>query len=58
VLTSRHVSLGGIIWIVIGLFVAATHHFLKTLDTVSTIGSAILAVMLWPLVLLKVHIAI
>jgi hypothetical protein len=55
---ARHISLGGIIWIVIGFVVASTHHFLNTLNTVSTVGSAILAVLAWPLVLLHVHIAI
>lgn len=57
-LTTRHFSLGGVIWIVIGLIVASTHNFLKTLSTVSAVGSAILAVIVWPLVLLHVHIAI
>ncbi len=57
-ITGRHVSLGGVIWIVIGVIVAASHHFLHTLNTVSTVGSAILAVIAWPLVLLHVHIAI
>ncbi|MDQ1415964.1 MAG: hypothetical protein QOF81_1577 [Acidimicrobiaceae bacterium] len=54
----RQVSLGGVVWIVIGIIVAASHHFLETLNTASTIGSAILAIIVWPLVLLHVHIAI
>jgi hypothetical protein len=58
VVKTRGVSLGTVVWIVIGLIVASTHHFLKTLNTVSTVGSAILAVIVWPLVLLHVHIAI
>jgi hypothetical protein len=40
----RHLSLGGLVWIVVGLIVASAHHFLKTLNTTSTVGSAILAV--------------
>ena len=54
----RHISLGGLIWIIIGMIVAANHHLLSNLDTVSHIATAILAVILWPLVLLGVHIAI
>ena len=53
-----HISLGGVIWIVVGLIVASTHHFLKTLNTASTVCSAILAVIAWPLVLLHVHVHI
>ena len=51
-------SLGGIIWLVIGVFVAAGHHFFASLRTTSQIGSAMLAVVAWPLVLLHIHIAI
>ncbi len=57
-LRSRKVSLGAVVWIVVGLIVASGHHFLNHLDTISTVGSAILAVILWPLVLLHVHIGI
>jgi hypothetical protein len=51
-------SLLPIIWIVIGIVVAATHHFFVHLSTVGAILSAILAVILWPLILLGVKIAI
>jgi hypothetical protein len=54
----RHISLGGLIWIIIGIVVAANHHLLSNLNTVSHIATAILAVIVWPLVLLGVHIAI
>ena len=54
----RQVSVGGIVWLVIGLIVASTHHFFHALTTASTVGSAILAVIVWPLVLLHVHLAI
>ena len=53
-----HLSLGGVIWIVVGLVVASTHHFFKALNTASMICSAILAVIVWPLVLLHVHVRI
>jgi hypothetical protein len=54
----RGVSLLGVLWIVIGLVVAATHHFFDHVGTVGSILSAILAVLVWPLILLGVKIAI
>ncbi len=57
-LGSRQISLGAVIWLVIGAIVAAGHHFFAHLQTVSEIGSAILAVLAWPLVVLHIHIAI
>ena len=54
----RPVSLGFVIWIVIGLVVAANKGFLGRLDTLSGVLSAVLAVLAWPLVLLNVHVAI
>jgi hypothetical protein len=41
-------------YIVIGVIVAAGHHYFEHLDAVRPIGSAVLAVVLWPLVLLGV----
>jgi hypothetical protein len=52
------VSLLPIIWIVIGVVVAATHHFFDHVGTIGAILSAVLAVILWPLVLLGVKLAI
>lgn len=54
----RQVSLGFVIWLVIGLVVAANHGFLGHLDTVSGVLSAVLAVLAWPLVVLDIHVAI
>jgi hypothetical protein len=54
----RSVSLPAVIWLVVGVFVAATNHFFEHLDSIDRVGSAILAVLLWPLVLLNVHIGI
>lgn len=54
----RQVSLGFVVWIVIGLVVAANHDFLSHLDTVSGVLSAVLAVLAWPLVVLNIHVAI
>ena len=55
---SRQVSLGAVIWIVIGLIVAANHDFLDDLGSLERILSAVLAVAVWPLVLLDVHFGI
>ena len=57
-LRGRQVSLGVVVWIVIGLVVAANHGFLDDLDSLERILSAILAVAVWPLVLLDIHFGI
>lgn len=54
----RPVSLGFVIWVVIGLLVAANDGFLGQLDSLSGVLSAVMAVLLWPLVVLDVHVAI
>lgn len=54
----RQVSLGFVIWLVIGLVVAANEGFLGRLDSLSGILSAVLAVLAWPLVILNIHVAI
>ena len=50
----RSVSVGGVIWIVIGLVVASNRGFLDHLDTLNGVLSAALAVLAWPLVLLNI----
>jgi ABC-type anion transport system duplicated permease subunit len=57
-LRGRNISLGAVVWIVIGLIVAANHNFLDHLDTISRILSAVLAVAVWPLVVIHVHFGI
>jgi hypothetical protein len=52
------VSLGVVVWIVIGLVVAANHSFLDRLGSLERILSAVLAVAVWPLVLLDVHFGV
>jgi len=54
----RGVSLLTVLWIVVGAVVAATHHFFDHIGTIGAIVSAIIAVILWPLILLGVKIAI
>ena len=52
------VSLAGIIYLVIGIVVAANHHYLTSLHTVRQYGSALLAIVLWPLLLLGISLHI
>ena len=57
-LRSRQVSLVTVIWLIAGVIVASSHHFFAQLQTLSQVLSAILAVLVWPLVLLHIHVAI
>ena len=41
-----------IVYAVVGVVLASNRHYFSSLDTASRIGSAILAVVLWPLLLL------
>ena len=54
----RPVSLGAVVWIVVGLIVAANKGFLDDLASLSNLLSLVLAVAVWPLVLLDVHFGI
>ena len=49
-------SLVTIIYLLIGFVVASSHAFFTNLNTVMPIVSAVLAVLLWPLVLLGVNL--
>jgi hypothetical protein len=55
---NRGPSLLTIIYIVIGIFVASDHHYLSHLSSVERVISAVLAIVLWPLVLLHVNLHI
>ncbi len=52
------INLLGLIYLIAGVVVAATHHYFRNLDTLRLIASAVLAVVLWPLVLLGVDLHI
>jgi hypothetical protein len=54
----RGPSLFTILWIVVGVIVAADHKYLKNINDVEAVLSAILAILLWPLVLLDVNLRI
>jgi hypothetical protein len=48
----------GLIYVAIGIFVAASKDYLENLDTVKRVLSAVLAILLWPLLLLGVDLHI
>jgi hypothetical protein len=45
-----------VVYIVIGVVVASGHHYFEHLNSVKPIASAVLAVLLWPLVLFGVSL--
>ncbi len=51
-------SLLAVVYLVVGGIVAGTHHYWSQLNNLKQIGSALLATVLWPLVLLGVNLHI
>ena len=49
-------TLIGIVYLVVGIIVAASHHYFAHLGGVKSIGAAVLAIFLWPLVLFGVNL--
>jgi hypothetical protein len=47
-----------VVYLIIGLVIAGSHHYLRHLGQVRGLGSALLAIVLWPLVLLGVSLHI
>jgi hypothetical protein len=47
-----------VIYIVIGVVVASGHHYFEHLDALKPIASAVLAVLLWPLILFGISLHI
>jgi hypothetical protein len=45
-----------IVYVIIGAVIANQHHYFTHLATLSQVVSAILAVILWPLILLQVNL--
>ena len=54
----RSVPLVFVVWLVVGVVVAASHHYFDGFKTIGAILSAIVAVVLWPLILLGVKFTI
>ena len=51
-------GLGTVIYIVIGAFVAAANHYFAHVSTIEGVASAIIAILLWPLILIGIDIRI
>jgi hypothetical protein len=48
----------GLVYVAIGVFLAAERDYLEDLETVRSVLSAILAIFLWPLLLLGIDLHI
>ena len=44
-----------VIYVIVGAFVAAAHHYYSHTSQLTGVVDALLAIVLWPLVLLGVH---
>ena len=51
-------GIGTIIYVIIGAFVAAAHHYFAHVSTIEGIASAVIAILLWPLILIGIDIRI
>jgi hypothetical protein len=45
-----------VLYIIIGVIVASGHHYFEHLDALKPIASAVLAVLLWPLIVFGVSL--
>jgi hypothetical protein len=52
----NRISIGGIIYIIVGVIMASNRGYLSDLGSIAHILSAILAIVLWPLLLLGVNL--
>ncbi|HEY6678051.1 MAG TPA: hypothetical protein VI411_04025 [Actinomycetota bacterium] len=52
------VGLVFVVYIIIGVVVASGHHYFEHLDALKPIASAVLAVLLWPLILFGINLHI
>ncbi len=51
-------GLGSVIYLIIGVIIASSHHYFTHASTLKPILSAVLAVVLWPLLLLGINLHI
>jgi hypothetical protein len=47
-----------LVYVVVGAFVAGTHDYFDRVESLKGVGSALLAIFLWPLVLLGIDLNI
>ena len=48
----------GLVYVAIGIFLAASKDYLENLETIKRVLSALLAILLWPLLLLGIDLHI
>jgi hypothetical protein len=51
-------GLGTIVYVVIGAFVAAANNYFSHVGTIEGVASAVIAILLWPLILIGIDIRI
>ena len=51
-------GIGTVIWLVIGVVIASAHHYFNHATALKPIVSALLAIALWPLILLGINLHI
>jgi hypothetical protein len=49
-------SLSSIIWLIVGVLLASSHHYLNHVNAGKPVVSALLAIVLWPLLLLGINL--
>ena len=49
-------SLSSIIWLIVGVLLASAHHYLNNVNALKPVVSALLAITLWPLLLLGINL--
>ncbi|MGA9857829.1 MAG: hypothetical protein WBQ18_08190 [Solirubrobacteraceae bacterium] len=49
-------KLGTIIWLIVGILLASGRHYLDHVDALKPVISAVLAILLWPLLLLGINL--
>jgi hypothetical protein len=50
------INLGTVIWLVVGVVLASSHHYLNNINHIKPLVSAVLAILLWPLLLLGINL--
>lgn len=51
-------GIGSIVYLVVGIVIASSHHYFAHANTLKAIISALLAIGLWPLILLGINLHI
>ncbi len=57
-LTRGRYSLLSLLYMFVGVAMAGSHHYFDNIDSIRTFGSAVLAILLWPLVLIGINLHI